>query len=71
MTMTDDDIAERLQRSARTARRYLAAWAARAGDPRVPRVELRHTGRRGRPAYVVDARDFGRWAAGDVATAGA
>ena len=70
MTMTDDDIAEQLQRSARTARRYLAEWSARQGDPRVPRVALRRTGRRGRPAYVVDMGDFGRWAAG-AAAAGA
>ena len=59
--LTDEDIARALRCSSRTARRRLGAWAALQHDARVPRVEQRRTGRRGRPAYVVDSASFRRW----------
>lgn len=62
MPLTVDDIAERLGCTARWVRgRYIQGWLARAGDPRVPRVLVLRTGRRGRPRYVVDRDSFERW----------
>lgn len=59
--LTVDHIALRMEWSVRTARRYVAAWAERQRDPRIPRVRSLHTGRRGRPRYVVDPQSFERW----------
>ncbi len=59
--LTVDDIAARLGASQRSAHRLVAAWAERAGDPRVPRVLLARTGKRGRPRHVVDRASFERW----------
>jgi hypothetical protein len=59
--LTVDDIAARLRCSVRTGRRYAEAWLARQRDLRVPRVEQRRSGRRGRPAYVIDRDSFERW----------
>ena len=59
--MTVSDLAERMQVSVRTAHRSVAGWFACQSDPRVPRVVVLRTGRRGRPRYVVDADSFERW----------
>lgn len=55
------DVARELAWSPRTAHRYVAAWSARQSDPRCPRVRTEHTGRRGRPHYLVDAASLRRW----------
>lgn len=62
--LTVDDIARTLAVSVWTARRRAAAWFERQRDPRVPRVERRRTGGRGRPRYAVDAASFARWRSG-------
>jgi hypothetical protein len=68
--MTVDDVLRRfcehasLPHSRRGVRGWIAAWASRQSDPRVPRVVLHRTGKRGRPAYRVDAESFERWRRG-------
>lgn len=47
--------------SIRTARRYLSAWFAMQTNPRVPRVIVTRTGKRGRPPYVVDRESYMQW----------
>lgn len=59
--LTVEDIADRLRWSQRTAQRFALGWYERQHDPRVPRVTLRRTGRRGRPGYAIDAESFERW----------
>jgi hypothetical protein len=63
--LTDDDIAQRLRCSARTARRTLAVWLARQeADKALPRVTLHRSGKRGRPSYRVEPVSFVRWLRG-------
>lgn len=59
--LTAVDIAQRIQRCERTARRYLEVWAGLQHDARVPRVARRRTGRRGQPPYVAEPESFQRW----------
>mgnify|MGYP003405547476 FL=1 len=62
--LTAVDIASRLNRCERTARRYLEVWAGLQHDARVPRVARVRTGRRGQPPYVAEPESFQRWLVG-------
>lgn len=62
------DIARAAGWSERTTYRYVEAWALAEGRADVPRVERRHTGRRGRPAWAVDALSFFRWLRASLST---
>lgn len=55
------DVARAAGWKPRTAHRYVAAWAERQNDARCPRVRVEHTGRRGRPHYLIDAESLRRW----------
>lgn len=57
-------LAERMRCSVWTARRTLAVWFAQRGSDRVPHVELRRSGGRGRPAYRVDPESYALWRRG-------
>lgn len=63
-TLTIEEIATRQGCSVWTARRYAAAWIAAQHRADVPRATRVHTGKRGRPAYRIDASSFERWAQG-------
>ena len=54
------EVATSLGCSYRTAARYVSTWVALRGVG-VPRVEVRRTGKRGRPAYHVEAESFRAW----------
>lgn len=55
------DVARATGWSPRTAYRYVDAWALAQSRPGVPRVARRRSGRRGRPAWAVDAETFFAW----------
>lgn len=60
--MTVEEVAQRLRLSESYVRRqFVAAWHGRQHDPRVPRVTLARTGRRGHPPYEVERASFERW----------
>lgn len=60
-TMTDADVASALRVSARTARRYIAAWVASQANPIVPRVTTVRSAGRGRPRHEVQRESFVKW----------
>lgn len=61
MELTVEDIALRLRCHVRTARRWCDAWIGAQARAGVPRVELRRSGRRGRPRYVIEGASFELW----------
>lgn len=59
--LTVAELARELRCHVRTARRWCAAWLHLAGRYVVPRVRLWRSGRRGHPAYLVDALSLYAW----------
>ena len=59
--MTVKDLAKVLGCTDRWARVHALRWLEMQRNPRVPRVRVVHTGRRGRPAYHVDRVSFDAW----------
>lgn len=66
--LTVAEVSVVLRCARRTASRWAAAWADAQSQP-VPRVIRRRTGRRGRPAYLVDGVSLRAWLRGELVAA--
>lgn len=59
--LTVAELAAELRCCVRTARRWASAWCHLAARHVVPRVRIVRTGRRGHPAYLIDAASLAAW----------